>query len=165
MVSRYRDAMKPSMLVAELNGQRRHVVKTLDGLTIEQQRTAVPPRTWAPLTVLHHLALDVERWWFQAVVANDPQAWAYFDANPDGGWSLPDGVDATALYAAEAAKSDEIILRVGLDAIPAAWPDFFGPVNSVGEIVLHVIGETAGHAGQLDVVRELIDGHQHLVMD
>ena len=153
------------MLVAELNGQRKHVVKTLDGLTIEQQRTALPPRTWAPLTVLHHLALDVERWWFQAVVANDPEAWAYFDANPDGAWALPDGVDATAQYDAEAAKSDDIILQVGLDATPAAWPDFFGPIKSVGEIVLHVIGETAAHAGQLDVVRELIDGHQHLVMD
>jgi hypothetical protein len=157
--------MKPSMLMAELRGQRRHVIKTLDGLSVEAQSTATPPRTWAPLTVVHHLALDVERWWFQAVVANDPQAWAYFDANPDGAWSIPDGVDVAALYAAEGAKSDEIISRVGLDAVPAGWPDFLGPVNSVGEIVLHVIGETATHAGQLDIVRELIDGHQYLVMD
>jgi Protein of unknown function (DUF664) len=157
--------VKPSLLLDELNRQRKHVVETLDGLTDEQQRTALPPRTWAPLSALHHLAMDVERWWFQAIVANDPQAWAYFDANPDGAWALPDGVDAAALYAAESAKSDAIILAVGPDATPAAWSEFLGPVKSVGEIVLHVIGETAAHAGQLDVVRELIDGHQHLVMD
>jgi hypothetical protein len=31
--------------------------------------------------------------------------------------------------------------------------------------MLHVITDTAGHAGQLDIVRELRDGRQWLVVD
>ncbi len=154
-----------SSMLAELAGQRRHAMETLAGLSDLQQRTAVPPMTWAPLAAIHHLALDVERWWFQAVVADDARAWAYFDAHPGGAWSVPPGTDVAALYARECAASDLIITAADLDAVPAAWPAFLGQAQTVGEIVLHVIGETAAHAGQLDVVRELIDGHQHLVLD
>jgi hypothetical protein len=99
------------------------------------------------------------------VVANDARAWEYFDAHPGGAWSVPPGTDVAALYARECAASDLIITAADLDAVPAAWPAFLGQAQTVGEIVLHVIGETAAHAGQLDVVRELIDGHQHLVLD
>jgi hypothetical protein len=154
-----------AQLLAELDAQRRHVRATLDGLSDSQLRTATAPRAWAPLAAVHHLAIDVERWWFQAVVADDAAAWAYFDEHPDGAWSVPDGVDVLARYGTESARSDAVIAAADLDAPAAGWPAFLGPVQSVGEIVLHVIGETAAHAGQLDVVRELIDGHQHLVLD
>jgi Protein of unknown function (DUF664) len=153
------------MLLAELATQRRHVIATLDGLSDTQLRTPVPPTTWAPIAAMHHLALDVERWWFRAIVADDASAWAYFKANPNGAWSAPDGTDVMALYAAECAVSDAIISAADLEAHPAAWPAFLGPTQTVGEIVLHVIAETAAHAGQLDIVREMIDGHQHLVLD
>jgi Protein of unknown function (DUF664) len=156
---------RTSILLAELSTQRRHVCATLDGLSDTHRRTPIPPMTWAPIAVLHHLALDVERWWFQAIVADRASAWAYFEANPNGAWSVPDGTDVAALYDSESAASDAIISAVDLDAAPEAWPEFLGPTQSIGEILLHVISETATHAGQLDIVRELIDGHQHLVLD
>jgi len=37
-------------------------------------------------------------------------------------------------------------------------------LDSVREILLHVITETAAHSGHLDAARELIDGKQHLVL-
>ncbi len=141
------------------------MVQALEGLSDAQLHTAVPPTTWAPVAAIHHLALDVERWWFQAIVADDPRAWAYFDAHPNGAWSVPQGSDVIHLYEAECAVSDAIIATADLDATPTAWPDFLGPAQTVGEIVLHVLAETATHAGQLDIVRETIDGHQHLVLD
>ena len=52
-------------------------------------------------------------------------------------------------------------------AAPSRWPeDLFGGwrLHSVREIILHVMTETAGHAGHLDAVRELIDGRQWLVL-
>lgn len=153
------------LLLGGLRAQRRHVVAALDGLTEAQLTTPVPPMTWAPLAVPHHLALDVERWWFQCVVANDPAARAYVDANPNGAWKVPAGIDVLELYAAECATSDDIIRGADFDALPPAWPDFLGPPWTVGQVFVHVIGETGAHAGQLDVVRELIDGHQHLVLD
>jgi Protein of unknown function (DUF664) len=153
------------MLLAELRSQRRHVKTTLEGLSDAQRRAPVPPMTWGPIAVLHHLALDVERWWFQAVIDGDETAREFFDANPGGAWRVPSGVDVVALYDAECAASDAILARVDLAGVPAAWPQHFGPAQAIGEIVLHVVTETATHAGQLDIVRELIDGRQHLVLD
>ncbi len=79
--------------------------------------------------------------------------------------SRSNGCDVAALYQRECSASDAIIRATDLDREPAAWPRFLGPPRTVGELVLHVIGETAVHAGHLDVVREMIDGHRHLVLD
>jgi hypothetical protein len=54
-----------------------------------------------------------------------------------------------------------------MDTPPAWWPeDQFGSrrLHSLEELVLHVITETACHAGHLDAARELIDGKQWLVL-
>lgn len=120
---------------------------------------------WAPIAAIHHLALDVERWWFRAIVGGEPAAWAFFAANPGGAWSVPAGTDALALYDAECAASDELLARLDLAGLPVGWPEHFGPPQTIGEIVLHVVSETATHAGQLDIMRELIDGQRHLVLD
>jgi hypothetical protein len=47
-----------------------------------------------------------------------------------------------------------------LVAPPARWPDYFEDwrLQDVREVILHVITETATHAGHLDAARELIDG-------
>lgn len=153
------------VLLTELRSQRRHVVRTLSGLSPSVLATPVPPATWAPITVPHHLALDVERWWFQAVVENDPIAWKYFEDNPNGAWTVHPEVQPVDLYVAESARSDAIIAAADIHAIVDPWPSFMGPPQSLIEIVVHVIGETAAHAGHLDIVREAIDGHQNLIMD
>lgn len=149
----------------KLRAQRHHVVATLEGLSDAQLHTVVPPLTWAPIAALHHLALDVERWWFQAIVANDARALGYFETNPGGAWSVPERIDVFSLYESECEASDAIISAVDLDATPSTWPEFLGPKQTVGQIVLHVTVETATHAGQLDIVREMLDGRQYLVLD
>ena len=152
-------------LMATLKTERRHAVATLAGLSPAQIRTVISPMTWAPIAVLHHLALDVERWWFQAIVTHDPAAVAYFETNPGGAWSVPDGGDVFSLYDAECEKSDAIISAADLGSTPASWPEYLGPSQTIAQIVLHVIAETATHAGHLDIVREMLDGHQYLVLD
>jgi hypothetical protein len=60
-----------------------------------------------------------------------------------------------------------IIAATPLDAAPAWWPeDQFGNwrLHNLRQIILHVITETACHAGHLDAVRELIDGHTWLIL-
>ena len=153
------------LVLAELRSQRRHVEKTVAGLSTTDLTTAHPPTTWTPASVLHHLALDVERWWFGAVIAGDEAARRYFDKNPGGAWQVPPGTDVFQVYAEEQAVSDRILASVEADAAPAWWPSFMGPDRSVAQIVLHVVTETAAHAGQLDVVRESIDGTQWMVLD
>ena len=74
--------------------------------------------------------------------------------------------DALAYYRAQIARSDEILAATPLVARPAARPvadiGIADEVMTVRDVVLHVIEETARHAGHLDVARELIDGRTGL---
>ena len=64
------------------------------------------------------------------------------------------------LYRREIAASDAALAGLSLDAPPARWPEYFGDwrLQDVREVILHVITETATHAGHLDAARELLDG-------
>jgi hypothetical protein len=70
------------------------------------------------------------------------------------------------LYRRETALADAVIAEATLDAPLKWWPDgLFGEwrLHSVREVMLHMITETACHAGHLDTVRELMDGRQWIV--
>jgi hypothetical protein len=115
------------------------------------------------------LSLDVERFWFQAVIAGDQTAVEAVLGSSDNAWDVGIEDSAEAVlegYRRNIERADAIIATGSLDAAPAWWPDFFGSwrLDNVREIVLHVIAETAAHTGHLDAARELIDGKQHLVL-
>ena len=59
-------------LIATLDSQRDHVLGALDGLDEAALRRAVLPSGWSCLGLVQHLAMDVERFWFRAVVAGEP---------------------------------------------------------------------------------------------
>jgi uncharacterized damage-inducible protein DinB len=153
-------------LLASLASQRRHVLGILDGLDDDALRTPVLPSGWSCLGLVRHLALDVERFWFRAVVAGETVELE----SGDGGWQVPADVPAgevLGLYRREAELADGIIARTSLEAGPAWWPsELFGDEapDSLRETILHVITETACHAGHLDAVRELLDGRTWLVL-
>jgi Protein of unknown function (DUF664) len=69
-------------------------------------------------------------------------------------------------YRAEIAASDEVIARRDLDAPPAQRDDWWGEwqVPDLSFVLLHVIAETACHAGHLDAARELTDGRLWLAL-
>jgi hypothetical protein len=89
----------------------------------------------------------------------------------DAAWHPPADLtpaDVLRLYRDEIARSNAIIDATDLDAPPAWWPeDLFGDyrLHSLREVIMHVITETATHAGHIDAARELIDGRQWLVLD
>lgn len=153
-------------LVACLASQRRHVLGILDGLDDAALRRPVLPSGWTCLGLVRHLALDVERFWFRAVVAGETVPLE----TGDGAWQVPADVpaqDVLDLYRHEAALADAVVRRTPLDAAAAWWPaELFGDgaPESLRETVLHVIAETACHAGHLDAVRELLDGRTWLVL-
>jgi hypothetical protein len=60
---------------------------------------------------VHHLALDVERFWFQTVVAGAPHA-AEADGGTTSSWHVPSGMgadDVLALYRREIEQANKII--------------------------------------------------------
>jgi hypothetical protein len=155
-----------TLLLATLHAQRTHVLGVLEGLTDEQLRRPVLPSGWSCLELVHHLAVDVERFWFRAVLAGE-QVEIH---DGDGGWRVPEGMRSAAvleLYRDEARRADAVIAAGGLEDGPAWWPDalFPGlPVRDLRRLLLAVTTETATHAGHLDAVRELIDGRTWLVL-
>ncbi len=155
-----------AVLLKSLTSQRRHVIGILDDLSDADLRRPVLPSGWTCLGLVQHLALDVERFWFRNVVAGEPMDDGAADENAwEVGPELAAG-DVLGLYRREIELADAIIARTDLAAAPAWWPDFFGSfrIENLREIMLHVIAETACHAGHLDAVRELIDGRTWLIL-
>jgi Protein of unknown function (DUF664) len=158
-------------LVSTLNGQRRHVLGILEGLSDDDLRRPVLPSGWTCVGLVRHLALDVERLWFRTVMAGQPE-----DADIPGqaeepgtdAWEVGPGVRPQAvldLYRREIELADAVITVTPIDAPPAWWPEEqFGSwrLADLRATLLHVIAETACHAGHLDAVRELIDGRMWL---
>jgi hypothetical protein len=152
-----------------LAGQRTHVLGILEGLDEADLRRPVLPSGWSCLGLVRHLALDVERFWFGAVLAGDPAVISTLDDESNAWLVDPDVPAAEVLdgYRREISLADAIITATPAEAAPTWWPaDLFGAqdVHSHREVLLHVIAETACHAGHLDAVRELIDGRRWLIL-
>jgi Protein of unknown function (DUF664) len=153
-------------LLSALSTQRDHVLGILDGLSEEALRRPVLPSGWTCLGLVRHLAVDVERFWFRGVVAGEP----IDTGDSDSAWEVGSDVPPEAvlgLYRREIGQANAIISATALDAAPAQWPyELFPsfPARDLRATILHVIGETACHAGHLDAVRELIDGRTWLVL-
>jgi hypothetical protein len=162
-------AGETAQLLGVLNGQRRHVLGALDGLGEDALRRPVLPSGWHCLGLVRHLALDVERFWFRAVVTGDQEVIRTLQ-HGDGAWRVDPDVPAReilGLYRREAELADAVVTALDLEAPPAWWPrDLFGEphLHTVRQVLLHVITETACHAGHLDAARELIDGRQWMVL-
>lgn len=157
------------VLLGALSRQRQHVFEAIEGLDARDLRRQPLPSGWTCLGLINHLALDVERFWFQAVIAGEQRAVQDVVTSSGNAWDVSPGEPAEAVlqrYRANIERADAIIATRPLEGAPAWWPDFFGSfrLDSVREIVLHVVTETATHAGHVDAARELIDGKLHLVL-
>lgn len=158
-----------SLLLRHLASQRHHVLTQLDDLTDAQLRSVVLPSGWTPLGLVRHLTMSDERYWFDVVMGGAPLDYWPEGANAD--WLVsPDEAasDVIDAYRAAITRSDEVIAGLGLDQPPIRlepwWSDAGLAFPDLRTVMMHVIVETATHAGHLDAARELIDGHQHLVL-
>ena len=152
------------VLLSSLNDQRSHVLGALDGLTDDDLRRPVLPSGWTSIGLVQHLALDVERYWFRNVFAGEAVD------QPEDAWHVGPDVpvdDVLTLYRHEIELANAFISSTPLDSPPVNWPERWPDwrYEDLREAVLHVITETACHAGHLDAVRELIDGKTWLVLD
>lgn len=157
------------LLLRRLNGQRRHVLEQLEGLTDDQLRRPVLPSGWSCLGLVRHLTLSDERYWFEAVMAGG--GLDFWPEGPNGDWLVaPDEPAEQVLdaYRAAIANTDTIIASFALDDPPLRpepwWAEHGLSFPDLRTIIVHHLVETATHAGHLDAVRELLDGKQYLVL-
>jgi hypothetical protein len=160
--------MRSRHLIDTLTSQRRHVLGVVAGLTDADLRRPALPSGWTCAGLINHLALDVELFWFRAVIDGQPDAIAELDLIADA-WQVDPGVPAEKIlanYRKQVELADAVLAATDLDAAPAWWPrEQFGGwrLDTNYEVLVHVITETACHAGHLDAARELIDGNQWFV--
>jgi hypothetical protein len=147
-----------TMLLTFLEAQRAAAVAILDGLDDEALTRAVLPSKWTPLGMVEHLGY-AERHWFQEVVLGSAPPLGWPDDHAPLTTPRPRAT-VFAFYREQCARSDAIIAATPLDA-PLKGRHTDPPID-VGDdlrwVILHMIEETARHAGHLDVVRELLDG-------
>lgn len=155
-------APEKDMLLAFLNWYRATMIEKLSGLTPEQVRFTPAPTANGLLGLVSHLAF-VEHWWFQVRFLDEPempQRWGDPD-DQDWDFHVPDDrttEEIIAWYREECARSNEIARVTDLDAIAARTQGHRRDDVTMRWILIHMIEETARHAGHADITRELVDG-------
>jgi uncharacterized damage-inducible protein DinB len=153
------------LLLAYINQQRDGIRNAAYGLSDEQARTT--PVATSTLTIgglIKHVAA-VEKHWLDLACQrpHDPQA----DEEEYGeNFRVAAGetlADLLAAYDKVAAETEAVARSLDLDApvpVPKGVPWFPDDVEawSVRWVLVHVIEETARHAGHADILREAIDG-------
>ncbi|MGV9807639.1 DinB family protein [Micromonospora chersina] len=149
-----------TLLETFLDFQRDALVRKCAGLTDAQLRLRpVPSSGLSLIGLVRHLA-TVERWYFQAVLA-DAFPGDLFDLTDDEDAPFTDvagatGAETFALWRTEVATSRRIAAERPLDAV-GRHPGTGRP-HSLRWILAHMTDEYARHLGHADILREAVDG-------
>ena len=146
-------------LQSYLDYTRDELVRRVEGLPEQDARRASTVSSLSLLAIVKHSAVW-ERRWFQVIFAGRPapDGWPAVKGEPDGTFALDDEdtVDSVvADYREQIAASREILAAGDLDA-RCALSDLVD--ENLRWVAMHLIQETARHAGHADIIREAIDG-------
>jgi hypothetical protein len=151
-------------LTGFLDAQREAILRKTDGLTRDQLAQPLPPSALTLAGLVNHLAL-VEDTWFRVRFAglDDDPLWADhdWDADPDYEFRTAVDLDPEQLrqrYRDACARSREVVARAGsLDQL-SVGTSRDGSHWDLRWVLLHMLEETARHAGHADLLREAVDG-------
>ncbi|HET9647673.1 MAG TPA: DinB family protein [Microlunatus sp.] len=144
--------------------ERRQLLAKLDGLGEREVRWPMTPTGTNLLGLVKHVA-SVELGYFGEAFgrpADRELPWLADDAEVNADmWATAteSRADIIELHHYSAAHSDATIEALDLDA--RGWVRWWHPDRrdvTLHQILVHMIDETARHAGQADILRELIDG-------
>ena len=147
------------MLGGFLDWYRAVAARKVGGLTEEQAARVATPSGLSPLGIVRHLAW-AERQWFRWYLAGEDVA-LYLGPDNAVTFRLEPADTITSVVATYEAENDAARRIVGdigsLDQVSARTHPIVGPVTARW-VLVHLIEETARHAGHLDVIRERLDG-------
>jgi uncharacterized damage-inducible protein DinB len=153
------------ILLIYLQRERDHLVGTLDGLGEYDVRRPMTPSGTSLLGLVKHVA-SVEIGYFNDCLGRESGIELPWDDEEGHARALDMYAERHEsrehlldLYRQSWARADGNVRELGVDA-PAAVP--WWPENrrdtTVGRLLVHMVDETAHHAGHADIVREAIDG-------
>lgn len=150
--------LSSAAILAWLQAQQHRVPGIVEGLDDESMRRPVLASGWSCVGMIQHLTV-MTRFWFEEVMSDshlgDP---VHDDFDVDPARSIE---SVLGDYRREVRVADSIVQSLPLETVPAWWPEgMFGDwrLETLHDVLLHVLVETACHAGHLDAARELIDG-------
>ncbi len=151
-------------MLARLRSLRGDLLSKLDGLDEYQARRPMTPTGTNLLGLVKHVA-SVELGYFTEVFGRDPGRdlpWFSDDAAPDADLWVPAAEsreEILDLHHYSARLSDATITELDLDAVGLVpWWSPERQRVTLHQILVHMIVETARHAGHADIIRESIDG-------
>jgi uncharacterized damage-inducible protein DinB len=161
-----REAGERADFVVSLDRHRYFLRQTARGLTDEQAAARTTVSELCVGGLIKHVAM-VERQWAKFIVEG-PSAMAFESGDPDAyakTFRMLDGETLAGLLDSyeEVAKVTDELVRTLPDlgaAQPLPQAPWFEPGAywSARRVLLHIIAETAQHAGHADIIREAIDG-------
>jgi len=151
-----------------LDAQRAIVLAIVAGLPEDTLRTPVLPSGWTPLGLVKHLGF-AERHWFQRVATGSVSelSWAELPGEEEGRQPFTTGLPAEVVlgfYRDQCERANAFVAATPLSEPPRGRHrgDPAGEICDLRRIILHMIEETARHAGHLDIARELADNRTGL---
>jgi uncharacterized damage-inducible protein DinB len=152
------------LLSQYLDYQRQTVLLKTDGLAAHQLAQKLPPSELTLGGLLNHLALVEESWMEVRFLGHpDREPWTGVDWETDPDWEFRTAADLgpeelRERYREACARSRQIVSEaVSLDQ-PSVLPLRDGRHFTLRWVLLHLIEETARHAGHADFLREALDG-------
>jgi hypothetical protein len=150
-------AEKESLQVS-LDRHRDAILWKLDGLDDDSLRRPMTPSGTSLLGMVKHLGAGEYGWFCDTFGrATEPMPFD-LETDPEADMrAAPDETaeDILAFYGRARAASDQVIAELDVEDTGTSWT---GETVSLRWVLIHMIEETARHAGHADVVRELIDG-------
>lgn len=150
-------ADEKTTLTSFLDWYRDAILRKIEGLDREAVTRRLLPSSTTLLGMVKHLAY-VERGWFQSSFLGESVQRLRSESDPDAEFRIEAGEsveDITGLYRREVERSRQIVADASLDD-HARRPD--RTAYMLRWIMVHMIEETARHAGHADILREQIDG-------
>ena len=144
-------------LQASLDRHRDVVRWKVAGLGEEDLRRPMTPSGTSLLGLVKHLGA-VEYGWFCDTFGRETEPLPFDDDDPDADLRVEPhetAADILAFYARANAAADAVIAELDIEALGTAW---FGDPVTLRWVLIHMVEETARHAGHMDIVRELVDG-------
>ncbi|MEU5878432.1 DinB family protein [Spirillospora sp. NPDC047279] len=144
-------------LQVSLDRHRDVVLWKIQGLDDEQLRQPVTPSGTTMLGLVKHLAA-VEYEWFCSTFGRETEPLPFDDDDPEADLRVEPHettADIVAFYGRARAAAGTVVDELDVETRGTAWS---GQTVTLRWVLIHMIEETARHAGHLDIARELIDG-------
>ncbi|WP_374928193.1 DUF664 domain-containing protein [Kytococcus sedentarius] len=138
------------LLLSWLGYLRGAVLRNLAGMDDDQARWRPDGALISLIGIVNHLT-QVEWRWIDGGMLGHTTSRSEAEFSPGPELSLPTAVDA---YQKRAAETDAFIRCAETLTMPCSLQEG----TDLRWVVLHLINETARHAGHADAVRELLDG-------